>query len=131
MSLPVTTEVRQAQNLIVIHDLRRLRAWKPRGRRSGLARHHLRMRLPSAIFVLDDGREVLVDRRLRPILERPPGHVTGVPATIPRDEMWARLQWEHYLGNPIDQIPATEEELIDRAEVALRYFGIECGGCSS
>jgi hypothetical protein len=117
---------RQASNLTVVHDLRRLRDWKPRGRRSGFARHHLRMRPPSAIFILDDDREILVDRRFRPILERPMGRAVGVPASIGKNEMWARLRSETYLGGPIDRLlDPTEDEWIAIAEAALRYFGIE------
>jgi hypothetical protein len=114
---PNTSEIAKRQaNLDVVYYLRRLRSWTPQGRRSGFAKHHLRMRLPSAIFVLDDGREVLVDRRHRPILERHPGHAVGVPASINKDEMWARSQSETYLDGPVNRTfePTEDEWLVAR-----------------
>jgi hypothetical protein len=118
---------RQAQKLDVVENLRLLRDWKARGRRRGAIRYHLRMRLPFAIFVLDDGREVLVDRRNRPLIERAPCRAIGVPAQVSKAEMWERQRSAIYLDNPIDRLPATEDEWIDRAEAAFRYFGLDTG----
>jgi hypothetical protein len=115
---------RQAQ-IDVIENFRRLRAWTPRGRRDGFARYNLRMKLPAAIFVLDDGREVLVDRRGSPLFERAPGQSVGVPSSILKAEMWARMRSAIYLDNPIDQLSPTEDDMLARAEAALRYFGLE------
>jgi hypothetical protein len=119
--------LRQGQKLDVAENLRLLRDWKPRGRRRGAMRYHLRMRLPFAIFVLDDGREVLVDRRNRPLIERAPCRAIGVPARVSKAEMWERQRSAIYLDNPIDQLPATEDERTVRAEAALRYFGLAPG----
>jgi hypothetical protein len=118
---------RQTQKLDVVENLRLLRDSKPRGRRRGAMRYRLRMRLPFAIFVLDDGREVLVDRRNRPLIERAPCRAIGVPAQDSNAEMWERQRSAIYLGNPIDRLLATEDEWIDRAEAAFRYFGLDTG----
>jgi hypothetical protein len=113
---------RQAQKLDVVENIRRLRGRTPRGHRGGFARHHLRMRLPVVIFHLDDSREVLLDRRFRPLLERTRGEAVAAPACIKRDELWSRKRGEsHYL---YDAFSHDEAEQLARAEAALRYFGI-------
>jgi hypothetical protein len=115
------------RNLAPIWYFQQLRAWKPHGRRSGPVRHQLRMRLPAEIHILDDGREVLADRRHRPLLERLPGHAIGAPTNLTRDEMWARSRSEVHLDGPVERrFFPTEDEHLEIAERALRYFGIEC-----
>jgi hypothetical protein len=115
-------------NLTCVHNFRQLRSWEPHGRRSGPVRHQLRMRLPGAIYTLDDGTEVLADRRNRPILERPLGHTTGVWTSLTRDEMWARSRSEIHLDGPVDRLwMVTEDDRLAIAEAAFRYFGINPG----
>jgi hypothetical protein len=75
--------------------------------------------------------KILVDRRCRPLIERAPGHTIGVPARIRPAEMWKRRRSAIYLDNPIDRLPPTEDEWIDRAEMALQSFGIETGELTS
>jgi hypothetical protein len=90
-----------------------------------LRRYEARMRLPSAIFTLDDGTEVLVDQRFRPLLERPPGRSVGVPARIRANEMWARTRSQTFLDGPAGRlVQPSEDEWLAIGEAALRYFGI-------